>query len=175
MQIFHVTEILGKYVDFSMIPETVLTEACKRGGIVHGAAEAYALGAYVSALPTVYHGYYLSFKTWFDHNVQKVLFVEERLIDKKHGYTGRVDLVAVLINGLTAVIDLKTPATESKTWKVQTAAYANLITQRKVNADICLALKLNKNGGEAKAFSYDNWQEYFLIFLSALNAHRNLI
>jgi predicted RecB family nuclease len=177
MKILHVTEILGKYIDWSRIPDLRLYEACQRGQIVHAACGVSALGGYVAPLPEAYAGYYKSFRRWFDHNVARVIMAEQTLVDSNLGFTGRPDLVVELINGLILLVDLKTPIAESKTWRIQLAAYWYLLdragTEVKIQASA--SLRLRANGAEAVAVRYDDWLADFDIFLSALNAHRALI
>ena len=175
MRIFHVTEILGKYVDFSRIPDQVLFEACQRGQIVHSACSALALGAWVRPLPPTYSGYFESFERWFNNNVKRVVIVEKTFVNETLGYTGRPDLVVELINGLFLLVDIKTPIAEGKTWKVQLAAYNYLLNQVGIFPQSSASLRLKPNGAEAIAVRYDDWIYDFNIFLSALNAHRSLI
>ena len=178
MKLLHVTEVLGKYVDWSRIPDLHLYEACQRGQIVHAACGVSALGGYVAPLPEAYAGYYKSFRRWFDHNVARVIMAEQTLVDSNFGFTGRPDLVVELINGLILLVDLKTPIAESKTWRVQLAAYLYLLNKHFDTGKLVVnsaSLRLRANGAEAIAVRYDDWLADFDIFLSALNAHRALI
>jgi len=176
MRFLHVTEVLGKYIDFSRIPDLRLYEACQRGQIVHAACGATALGGYVAPLPDRFAGYLESFKRWFTNNVRRVLMVEQTLVCESFGFTGRPDMVVELINGLVLLVDLKTPLVESKTWAVQLAAYWYLLDKPKIiNVDSSASLRVRPNGAEAVAVRYDDWLADFDIFLSALNAHRALI
>ena len=175
MKILHVTEILGKYVDFSRVPDQALFMASQRGQIVHRVCGAYAVGAYVAGLPDHLVGYFKSFKRWFDANVKAVVLVEKTMVDPTLGFTGRPDLVVELFNGLDLLTDLKTPIAESKTWGVQLSAYWHLCNRYGIRLDGAASLRLKPNGGEAIATRYDNSANDFNVFLSALNAHRYLI
>jgi len=175
MKIYHVTEVLGKYVDWSKIPDLRLFEACQRGQIVHAACGALALGAWVRALPEAYSGYVKSFERWFKNNVKRVVIVEQTFVSKSLGFSGRPDMVVELINGLLLLVDLKTPIAESKTFKFQLAAYMYLLNQGGIYPQGAASLRLKAKGSEAIAVRYDDWQNDFNIFLSALNAHRSLI
>lgn len=175
MRLLHVTEVLAKYIDFSRVPDLRLYEACQRGKMVHSACTAFALGAWVRPLPDAYKGYFESFSRWFSHNVIRVIFAEQTFFNSALGFTGRPDLVVELINGLLLLIDLKTPIAESKTWRVQLAAYCYLMDQAGVKINASASLRLRANGAEAIAVRYDDWLNDFNIFLSALNAHRALI
>jgi len=175
MKNYHVTEVLGKYINWSKIPDLRLFEACQRGQIVHTACGALALGAWVRALPEEYSGYVKSFERWFNNNVKRVVIVEQTFVSKSLGFSGRPDMVVELINGLLLLVDLKTPIAESKTWKFQLAAYQYLLHEAGIKTPAAASLRLRANGSEAIAVRYDDWLNDFNIFLSALNAHRSLI
>ena len=98
MEIYSVTTVLGKYFDWSKIPDQVLAEACKRGSLVHSACAARALGGYVGRLPGMYAGYYESFCTWHENNVRETILCEHRIVCEKLGFTGQLDFVFVLKN-----------------------------------------------------------------------------
>ena len=178
MKIYHVTEVLGKYVDFTRIPDQIMYEACQRGKLVHSAAAALALGTWHKPLPDLYEGYFQSFKRWYHHHVEEAILVEHRLTDSVLGYTGQLDLLALLINGQFALVDLKTPITESKTWKVQLATYKHLAEEEGHRVDYGLVVQPKASGAEAKAIPYmpDSMAAVgdFSVFLCALTAHRNL-
>ena len=97
MEIYSVTTVLGKYFDWSKIPDQILAEACTRGSLVHSACAARALGAYVGRLPGMYAGYYESFSTWHENNVKATIFCEHRITCEKLGFTGQLDFVFILI------------------------------------------------------------------------------
>lgn len=175
MKILHVTEILGKYVDFSRVADQVLFEASQRGQIIHRCCGAYALGGYVAPLPDHLAGYFKSFCRWFDANVKRVVLVEKTMVDETLGFTGRPDLVVELFTGHILLIDIKTPAAVNKAWRVQLAAYTYLLNQIYIKVDGAASIRLKSSGGEAVANRYDDWLADFNVFLSALNAHRFLI
>ncbi|KKL98767.1 hypothetical protein LCGC14_1821130 [marine sediment metagenome] len=105
-----------------------------------------------------------------------VLMVEKRLTSPL-GYTGKLDLVCRLTDGQHHLIDYKTPAIESPTWKAQCAAYCELAkSELGANSTIkklgSMALMLNKNGKAAKGIVYQYQADDFAAFLSALNCIR---
>jgi len=175
MKILHVTEVLGKYIDWGRIPDRILFNACQRGQVIHAACGVFALGGYVAPLPDNYAGYFYSFRRWKNQNVSRVIMAEKTLVDPVFGFTGRPDLVVELINGLVLLVDLKTPIAESKTWRVQLAAYWYLLDKAGVKVNSAASLRVKPNGAEAVAARYDDWLADFDIFLSALNAHRALV
>lgn len=175
MKIYHVTEILAKYVDFSRVPDLRLYEATQRGRIVHAACVAFALGAFVKPLPAAFSGYFQSFVDWFDINVVQVVLAEQTFLNEGFGFTGRPDLLVKLIGGEYVIVDLKTPVAVSGTWQFQLAAYWYLLDSEAYKIDYAASLRLRPNGGRALATTYSNWKTDFNIFLNALNAHRGII
>jgi len=176
MEIYSVTEVLGKYFDWSRIPDQVLAEACKRGSLVHSACAARALGGYVGRLPGMYAGYYESFCTWHKNNVKATMLCEHRLTCDRLGFTGQLDFVFILNTDEKALVDIKTPAALGKSWKCQLAAYDYLLEQIPLHVDTLLSLRLKMSGGAALGERYEGERvSSFNVFLSALNSHRNLI
>lgn len=168
--------------DFSGIDPDVLEAAAQRGTDVHNAAAAYARGLYVPGfkLDSDRRGYFRSFSNWFDKYVKKVLFVEKEFHSKAFGFVGHIDLVCDLIDNRRIVIDLKTPATLSQTWRLQLSAYHHVVCEYYVNEGVpadcinieCMSLRLMKDGREAKAVVYNRELNDFTVFLSALNVYR---
>ena len=183
MKYFSVTQVLSPFCDFSKIPPDVLEYAATRGTAVHR----ICLNVYAKGLPTVNipddcFGYFQSFKMWFDEYVTEVISIEKEYIDRRFGYVGHVDLVCILKDGRIVIIDLKTPAVESPTWKCQLAAYRAVVADdlfHNMDSSLeipekngCLSLQLKPNGNAAKAIVYQYSDNDFAAFLSALNAYR---
>ena len=167
-----VTQALSPFSDFSGINPEVLQRAAERGSRVHRACAAYASGFPALGLHDEDHGYFHSFVGWFDRYVNKVLMVEKRLASPL-GYTGMLDLACRLIDGRIVVVDYKTPALESPTWKAQIAAYCELAKLVYSNIEFeGMALVLNKEGKPAKGIVYQYQADDFAAFLSCLNAYR---
>ena len=174
MKIYSVTEVLGKYFDWNSIPETALANACRRGTDTHTACHSYAMLGYVIGLPGDCEGYLKSFINWYDQNVVETLMAEERLTDKRLGFTGRPDFVFILKTNEIVLVDIKTPLAEQPTWKCQLAAYWYLIeNQKHIQLDDLMSLRLQPDGGPAKGVRYRGSRAVAVnAFLSALNAHR---
>ena len=177
-----VTQALSPFSDFSGINPEVLRRAAERGSRVHRACAAYALGFPALGLHNEDHGYFISFVEWFDNYVDRVLMVEKRLTSPL-GYTGQIDLACRLTDGRCCVVDYKTPALESPTWKAQIASYCELALVELIGLYIPksekpvlkiegMALMLNKNGKAAKGIPYQYQADDFAAFLSALNSYR---
>ena len=109
-------------------------EAADFGTRVHSACELIAKGQYDTLgtfdfdedlLPFV--GEYVG---WFNANVREVLACETRLASVTHRYAGTVDLVAVLMTGETAVIDLKTSSMVDSGFGLQLEAYRRALMEQ---------------------------------------------
>lgn len=172
MKIYSVTEVLP--FDANAIPDDVLANACKRGSAVHVACASYTKLGYAMRLPDDWMGYYNSFLSWYESNVDQALMVEQRITDKKLGFTGRPDFVFYMKTGEVVLTDIKTPLAEQPTWKCQLAAYDHLVTEiAGLKLDDILSLRLHPEGGAAKGIRYNGSKAAaFNAFLSALNAHR---
>ena len=176
MKIYHVTEVLSKYMDWSMIPDQLLAHACKRGSWVHAACEAVALGYYVERKRFDNYGEYVkSFQRWFDITVKDVLAVEKKITCNALGFEGRLDFLLVFNTGERVLVDIKTPVALQKTWACQLSAYEYLASAEGEKVDAVMSLRLKADGGAALGKRYLNSTEDFNIFLSALNAHRSLM
>jgi hypothetical protein len=166
------TEVLGKYVDWHRIPDKILAQAIRRGNSVHTACGGYALGGYVAPLPLQYQGYFDSFKLWYDQFVERTIEVEKRYTCHLYKYTGQLDIISFLKSKRFALIDIKTPVTESKTWRIQLASYRHLLQSNDIEVDESMILQPKASGKIARAYKYDDWEMDFNIFIGALNAHR---
>lgn len=165
-----ISEVLEPFEDFSMVPETTMAQAQYRGTQVHSATAAYALKLFYS-LPSEYAGYFLSFQTWFDKFVKRVIYVEKKLEDPVYGFMGSLDFYGELNSLGMGLIDWKTPLTIYKSWKLRMAAYRRLLDVDKKKVDVVAALQLDPNGGIPKMVRYENSAQDFNVFLGLLNAH----
>jgi len=174
-----VTQALSPFSPFNnpsgyRLPDEVLEKAAQRGSRVHRACAAFSMELPVMCLRTEDIGYFESFKKWFESYVVEVLLVEKRL-ESPLGFFGHPDLICILINHQTAVVDYKTPAVESTIWKAQIAAYSALAEGEGIKVDCGLALLLDSSGKPAKGIVYQRRAEDYVAFLSALNAYRYFI
>ncbi len=182
MKYLSVTTVLNPFIDFSMVRPDVLTAASDRGTKVHHIClKVYAAGIPALSIPEDCKPYVESFKQWFDEWVDVVAGIEAEFIDKTFGIVGHIDLICRLIDGRIVIVDLKTPAVESPTWKAQLAAYRylvnlyyekNRLTYRISAANGCMSLRLKRNGRPAAATPYQYSNDDFAAFMSALNAYR---
>ena len=169
-----VTQVLSPFADFSKIPEGVLEYAAWRGTEVHRLCACYAKGLpIIGEVKPSCAGFLLSYQQWFDRCVEKVHLVEAELTHPAYGYCGHPDLIATLRGdpGPT-MIDLKTPAVESPTWKGQLSAYDELARVNDRPVIRCGSLMLKRDGGIAKFKEYKRDGRDLAAFLAALTAFR---
>lgn len=168
-----VTEVLSPWSDFSHVPPGVLQAASERGTAVHNACFAYAQGLpQISIRPDV-APYVESFIRWFDRVVDYVILCEQRITDERFGYHGEPDLLVMSKHQEVILIDVKTPVTKIKPWRVQLAAYKNLCEKfLDMKIHRVGSLRLSPEGKTPRMDYYDYSAQDFNVFLSALNSYR---
>lgn len=81
-----------------------------------------------------------AFQRWQQDNAVTLVdsdhSIEERVFDLRHGYAGTVDIVA-RVNGDVGIIDVKTSASISREYSLQTAAYLNAYNTTCRKEDSC--------------------------------------
>lgn len=169
-----VTEVLQPYNNFENIPPHILHNACERGTKVHRYCELYAMDEYFPEPAEELQGYVESFTQWHDEVIDKVLYLELRLYNDLYRITGAVDMIAVLKGDRApTVIDYKTPATESKSWALQTAAYQFLADGYEgIKPTRRIALQLRKSGNPPKVIEYTDFEKHWNIYKGMLAAKR---
>jgi len=126
-QFTRVTSIFSPYVSFDHINPVTLHNACERGTRVHLLCELHMLDEYFPEPDESLLGYLNSFRGWYDKMVDKLISTEQRIYNDELMLTGAIDIVCAIRGSTTPVIiDIKTPATESKTFRLQLAAYKYL-------------------------------------------------
>ena len=166
-----VTTILSPYVDFSMVPEHVLSRATERGSKVHAICAAILQGLWVPEIDPECAGYIASFQAWKEQFVEEVIFVEKELTDPTYGFMGHLDFFGRLKRLGYALLDWKTPITLYKAWRLQMAGYNRLLEVEREQVDVVASLQLDPNGGIPKMVRYENSAQDFNIFLGLLNGH----
>ena len=79
-----VTQVIGRYSDFSRVPPDVLEAAKERGTRVHQVCAAMAQGLWVpDYCESGDAPYIVSFEQWFEAVVEKVIAVEPELTCSK--------------------------------------------------------------------------------------------
>lgn len=164
------TEILSPWFDKEWFTE----EHSERGQIVHAALSTHLLGVWSAPIKTDYQGYVDSGKRWIDLMVEKVILVEERMIDKELGYCGQPDLIAILRGDTDICLcDWKTSVAKHISWRPQIASYRNLaVEDKEIITNRGISIRLNKDGKKPLVDEYRGFQNDFNIFKSALTTYK---
>jgi len=177
-----VTEVTGRYQDFSGINPAVLEHAAARGTLFHSYAAGYLMGKWMPKPPPEIQGFFDSFRRWCDLALDAVLMVEFELICScpGYGYCGHVDAVIVMRGETSAtLIDWKTPIAENrKAWTLQVAGgYWHLVEAHGALVGPllkrCGAVQVKRDGKPAVMRAYEgSVLEAQAVFFSALQVHK---
>lgn len=171
-----VTRIIAPWVKWDHIPEERLAMAAERGTLIHSACTAISLD--IGWFPMTNEiraviGYVDSFRMWFDAVVAEVIFTERELSDDRFGFIGHPDLLILSKAREILLVDLKSPVTKSKSWRLQLAAYGHLCEQAGHRPDKIGSLRLHPEGKPPRMDWYEESRlQDFNIFLNCLAAHR---
>lgn len=170
-----VTTPLSAFTDFSSIPPHVLQHAADRGTKVHKLCELTLLDEYFPQPEEELKGYLNSFNEWKD-TLETIHRLETRYYSDMLKITGAIDIIGTVKGDKSpSIIDIKTAASESKTWCLQLAAYQHLFNSNidtQVKAERRFALHLKKNGKRAKIIEYTDHDRDLDLYLSALKIWR---
>ena len=172
-----VTEVIGRYSDFSRVPPEVLQAAAARGTRIHQLCAAYAQGLWVpDYCDSSEAGYMLSFTLWYSLAVDKIIASEPALTCSKYHFKGHPDLICRLKgDSVLTLIDLKSPVQKQKTWRLQIASYRHLALEKWPTIKRVGSLRLSPEGKPARFDEYSGTLEAdFNVFLSALNLYNFL-
>lgn len=161
-----VTNVLAPFGGLSRIDPFVLSNACKRGSLVHDAADCIIAGLPFDDEAEQYVEYINSFKLWMED--KNFLDKPGRFFDEKLLITGECDGIYEK-DGQITLFDLKTPHSEGSTWKLQGSAYSYLAKQRGYKIDKVEFVKLDKKGSYPRIYEYD---DHFDEFLRLLDVYR---
>jgi hypothetical protein len=170
-----VSDIIRPYINTKYF-----TDECRiRGTAIHACCASYIQGLYFPRLKPEYQGYMDSFKRWADKNIEEVILVEKRLVDKDLGYCGQLDAILRLKgHEKPFVVDLKTGKSIQRSWKLQLAAYTYLeaMSAPQIGATVdaynCISLRVKAEGTGCRAVKYKNCQENFEIFKGMLKSYK---
>ncbi len=97
------------------------------GKTIHTFAEHYANGEKltIDELPEELRPYGKAFIAFIELHKPRVLFTEVTVFNATLGYAGTADLIAIMANGKTAILDWKTGKSTYKESHLQQMAYAN--------------------------------------------------
>jgi hypothetical protein len=169
-----VTEVLNPFSTLGEIDPKIIAHAADRGSRVHAYCESYSLGLFVTDVDDDCKNYFEVFKAWFDEMVEKVLYTEKRLNSPTYRISGAFDMIAILKGDTKpTLVDIKTPASPSSSWQLQTAAYQLLALEclnEFVSRRICLMLPKYKD--IAKVVEYEDHKGDQEKYLMALELYR---
>lgn len=172
MKLPSTTQIIKPYVD----TQWFLPEHGQRGEAVHAACLSHVQGLWVPPLLPEYQPYFDSFRRWADIAIDKVLLVEEHLVDPAMGFTGRPDLICVIKgDDLPSLPDLKTSQAYQKWWRLQAASYRHLALKAKgIHTHRAFSVRI-KSDGSGCLTTPEYPKDYagdFNVFLGILNMHK---
>ncbi len=120
-----VTQILAPFKSFDGIPEAILNHKREVGTAVHYACELDVLGTLDEA--TVHEevaGYLAGFRLWRAQGGFEIVETESYVHHPRLRYAGQLDLIGLRTAQRDRwLIDIKTAATHSDLWRLQTAGY----------------------------------------------------
>jgi hypothetical protein len=169
-----VTQVLTPFSKLEGIDPAIVLKAGDRGSRVHSFCEAHALGLFIEECDADCKNYVEVFKKWFDSMVMKVHHTEVRLNSPTFKISGAFDMIATLKGDTEpTLIDIKTPATHSQAWALQTAAYQMLADELlKVQVARRICLMLPKYGDSVKIVEYSDHANDLALYLKALELYR---
>lgn len=161
-----VTDPLYPLSGLQFVDKEILKKAADRGTLVHSLANAIMDNIGVFNVDPNIQGYIDSFMQWIPEKQfadrPDRFFCDELMI------TGECDCLYKEGEGLV-LVDLKTPASEGKTWKYQLSAYAYLARKAGLNIVRVEAVRLSKAGGKPKTYVYE---ENFGFYLKCLEIYK---
>lgn len=167
-----VSDIIRPYINTKYF-----TDECKiRGTAIHACCASHLKGLYAPRLKDEYQQYMDSFKIWADKNIEDVVLVEKRLVDKDLGYCGQLDAVLRLKDHeRPCIVDWKTGKALQKSWILSIAAYAALEAREQdlgIDAYDCISVRLRCDDKPPLVHKYSGNQENFDIFNGALKTYQ---
>lgn len=104
--------------------------SAREGTLVHEAVAAIAAGRHDVTVDALVQPSVDAFRGFLRNNHVEPLLIEERVVNREHGYAGTVDMVA-RVNGVVGVLDIKTGKRVYRDYGMQTAAYVAAVAERK--------------------------------------------
>lgn len=155
-----VSEVIGKFKDWSNVPEDRKERKRRIGTEVHQAIEDEIKGDF-PLLGEETQGYYGSYLKWKESLDVRFFSTEVRYFCDEKRLTGKIDALVYPFNefmiDLPILVDYKCTASEMKeTWMMQAHLYAYLIaTNGIVISPYYLFIKLDEAGGIPRVYRYE--------------------
>jgi hypothetical protein len=170
-----VTDILSPYVDKRWFKEIHRV----RGSEVHRVVTCKLVKSWAKPINPAWKGYVVSILRWCQENIKRVIMVETRFVDDLYKYTGKLDLVAELLDGRIGLGDFKTSVAAGKTWPLQTAGYKLLYEKNSPDLpkiDIRFGVRGREDGSKPALVNwYEDHQADETSFLYANHLYHNLM
>ena len=162
-----VSDILYPFSGLQHIDPDILMNAANRGTRVHKICEAIASGLGEFDMDAEVMGYVSSFKKWWGDG-REIVAMEKRFFCETHELTGQCDFIIKEGDDLI-IVDLKTSAKPSKTWRLQGSAYSYLAKKDGYDINKIQFIHLNRDGDEPAVIEYEEDWDFFLSCLKVYN------
>lgn len=131
-------------------------EAADLGTAIHAACEAASKGGRLSDCPATYRPFVTAYCAWLATHADEVIATEYVVHHGRHRYAGTVDGIVQLRDGRRALLDLKTGRSLDATYRLQTAAYMDALTEMGEPIDVRMVLHLpSSENGRLYVMEYD--------------------
>ena len=107
--------------------EAMKVRSAEEGTLIHDTVEAILAGRQL-AIPESIRPVLEAFMNLLNHNQVVAKQIEERLVSKKHRYSGTLDVLAE-VNGQLGVLDIKTAYSIYRDYGIQTSAYVEALVE----------------------------------------------
>ncbi|TSC75038.1 MAG: Uncharacterized protein G01um101444_85 [Parcubacteria group bacterium Gr01-1014_44] len=107
--------------------EAMKAKSAEEGTLIHETVEAILSGRQ-PVIPENIRPVIDAFMNFLNHNQVSAKQIEERLVSKKHRYSGTLDVLAE-VNGQLGVLDIKTSYSIYRDYGIQTAAYVEALIE----------------------------------------------
>ncbi|MCR9093429.1 MAG: PD-(D/E)XK nuclease family protein [bacterium] len=176
-----VTEVidLGGLSDIEQLKRVagadVVENASLRGRIVHGYCDVIDLDEQfdVEDVPEPYRGYVAAYVAFKAETGFEPIEIELAVTSSTYLFAGTIDRIGMYPDGRVTLLDLKTPAQPSPTWRVQTAGYAIAANDVGIEPDERAALRLQPNG-KPRLLLHDDPEDRRNFFAALRVAHYRL-
>jgi hypothetical protein len=177
-----VTTPLARYAGYENVPANILEYAAGRGTRVHTYAELYAANMLFGEIDQDCIEYVQAYINWHDSNADFVVSTETRLFCEDLLIQGKPDLICSMkdkekFGSGYWLVDLKTSLEYSKSWPLQTAAYAYLCKINNIPLEGRLIVQVSKEGTYKEYLFHDietpeQYRADLEMYKGILSAHR---
>ena len=138
--------------------DRIASQAADFGTRVHQLCEAYSRGDKLENITHNHKEYVQAYIDWFDRNVKKVISVERTVVSHKYGYAGKTDMFALMKDGKSACVDVKTSKHITPVYALQTMAYKMALEEEGETVDRRMVLQIAKPTDEYPIIGAVEWE-----------------